>query len=163
MIKFFRNIRQKLLLEGKITNYLKYAIGEILLVVIGILIAININDLNNRQTKIADEKKLIASLIQELSNHEMKLKEHIGEILLVVFGKISPVRDLIRVEEQTISRYLSVPLGTGYYGKSSIGKNHIAYLRHANSIYKFFFFLYSVLTGHSLPYGFIKLSNLKLL
>jgi hypothetical protein len=35
MLKFFREIRQKLLHEGKISNYLKYAIGEILLVVIG--------------------------------------------------------------------------------------------------------------------------------
>jgi len=35
MLKFFRKIRQNLLYEGKISNYLKYAIGEILLVVIG--------------------------------------------------------------------------------------------------------------------------------
>ena len=40
MIKFFRKIRQKLLAEGKITNYLKYGKGEIFLVVIGIMIAI---------------------------------------------------------------------------------------------------------------------------
>ena len=38
MIKIFRNIRQKLLAEGKITNYMKYGIGEILLVMIGILL-----------------------------------------------------------------------------------------------------------------------------
>ena len=46
MIKFFRNIRKKLLAEGKTTNYLKYAIGEIILVVIGILIALQINNWN---------------------------------------------------------------------------------------------------------------------
>lgn len=46
MIKFFRNIRKKLLLEGKTANYLKYAIGEIFLVVIGILIALQINNWN---------------------------------------------------------------------------------------------------------------------
>jgi len=40
MIKFFRNIRQKLLEQGKTSNYLKYAIGEIVLVVVGILIAL---------------------------------------------------------------------------------------------------------------------------
>ena len=43
MIKFFRNIRKSLLKEGKTVNYLKYALGEIVLVVIGILIALYIN------------------------------------------------------------------------------------------------------------------------
>ncbi len=44
MIKLFRNIRQNLLNEGKTTKYFKYAIGEIILVVIGILIALSINN-----------------------------------------------------------------------------------------------------------------------
>ena len=52
MIKFFRNIRQNLLNEGKTSKYVKYAIGEIILVVIGILIALQINNWNeNRKTK----------------------------------------------------------------------------------------------------------------
>ena len=46
MIKFFRNIRQNLLIENKTGKYLKYAIGEIFLVVIGILIALQINNWN---------------------------------------------------------------------------------------------------------------------
>ena len=45
MIKFFRKIRQKLINEGNLKRYLLYAFGEILLVVIGILIALQINDL----------------------------------------------------------------------------------------------------------------------
>jgi len=44
MIKLFRNIRKQLLNQGKTTNYLKYAVGEIVLVVIGILIALQINN-----------------------------------------------------------------------------------------------------------------------
>ena len=43
MIKFFRKIRQKSIQENKIVNYLKYALGEIILVVIGILIALSLN------------------------------------------------------------------------------------------------------------------------
>ena len=43
MIKFFRKIRQDLILGGRTGKYLKYAIGEIVLVVIGILIALEIN------------------------------------------------------------------------------------------------------------------------
>ncbi len=46
MIKFFRKIRQNLLMENKTSQYLKYAIGEIILVVIGILIALQINNWN---------------------------------------------------------------------------------------------------------------------
>ncbi len=52
MIKFFRHIRRSLHSEGKTSKYLKYAIGEIILVVIGILIALQINNANeNRKTK----------------------------------------------------------------------------------------------------------------
>ena len=49
MIKIFRKIRQNLLSEGKTEKYLKYAIGEILLVVIGILIALSINNWNEKR------------------------------------------------------------------------------------------------------------------
>ena len=53
MIKLFRKIRQKLLAENKISKYLIYAIGEIILVVIGILIALQINNWNesNKEKK----------------------------------------------------------------------------------------------------------------
>ena len=46
MINFFRKIRRNLLEEGKVSKYLKYAIGEIILVVVGILIALQINNWN---------------------------------------------------------------------------------------------------------------------
>lgn len=49
MIKFFRNIRQKLLSENKVSKYLLYAFGEIILVVIGILIALQLN--TNKENK----------------------------------------------------------------------------------------------------------------
>jgi hypothetical protein len=44
MIKFFRKIRQNLLIENKTGKYLKYAIGEIILVVIGIVIALQVSN-----------------------------------------------------------------------------------------------------------------------
>jgi hypothetical protein len=49
MIKFFRRIRQSLLSENKFSKYLFYAIGEIVLVVIGILIALQVNNWNEKR------------------------------------------------------------------------------------------------------------------
>ncbi|HEX9828363.1 MAG TPA: DUF6090 family protein [Flavobacteriaceae bacterium] len=61
MIKFFRKIRQNLLSEGNTIKYVKYAIGEIILVVIGILIALSINNWNeNRKTEMKIKNSLIA-------------------------------------------------------------------------------------------------------
>ena len=65
MIKFFRKIRQNLLIENKTGKYLKYAIGEIILVVIGILIALQINNWNE-QRKNQDNVHL--SLFQILND-----------------------------------------------------------------------------------------------
>ena len=58
MIKFFRKIRQNLLTENKFSKYLLYAIGEIVLVVIGILIALNLNN-RNEQRKAQVKVELI--------------------------------------------------------------------------------------------------------
>ena len=62
MIKFFRKIRQNLLSEGKTANYLKYAIGEIILVVIGILIALQINNWNNERLNSTKEYTFLKEL-----------------------------------------------------------------------------------------------------
>lgn len=60
MIKFFRRIRQKLLSENRISKYLIYAIGEIVLVVIGILLALQINNRNEENKSI--ERQIDAEL-----------------------------------------------------------------------------------------------------
>jgi len=64
MIKFFRKIRQDLLMENKTGKYLKYAIGEIVLVVIGILIALQINNWNEGQK----QKELEIKYLTEIRN-----------------------------------------------------------------------------------------------
>ncbi len=69
MIKFFRNIRQKLLIEGKTGNYLKYAIGEIVLVVIGILIALQVNNWNGKLEEKQIEQRLLISLKKEIATN----------------------------------------------------------------------------------------------
>ena len=68
MIKFFRRIRQDLLLKGKSGKYLKYATGEIILVVIGILIALGINNWNENRKTEERVKQFLISLKSDLSN-----------------------------------------------------------------------------------------------
>ena len=74
MIKLFRNIRKKLLREGKATNYLKYAIGEIVLVVIGILIALQINNWNSNRIQNTNELLLSKRLLEETQRNLVTLR-----------------------------------------------------------------------------------------
>lgn len=64
MIKFFRDIRQHMIKENKATKYLLYAVGEIILVVIGILIALQINNWN----EIRKEKLRIVNYLYEIKD-----------------------------------------------------------------------------------------------
>jgi hypothetical protein len=66
MIKLFRNIRKNLLNEGKTTKYFKYAIGEIVLVVIGILIALQINIWNEDRKDKAIVKNVLKNIRYDL-------------------------------------------------------------------------------------------------
>jgi hypothetical protein len=77
MIKFFRKIRQRLLTENKFSKYLLYAIGEIILVVIGILIALQINNWNIYQNDRIKEKKILHELVVNL---ELNKKLILGRI-----------------------------------------------------------------------------------
>ena len=77
MIKFFRRIRQNLLTENKISKYLIYAIGEIALVVIGILIALQINNWNQSHHDRLFERRALSEI---QSNLELDLKEIGSEI-----------------------------------------------------------------------------------
>ena len=65
MIKFFRKIRYKLLSEKKTSRYLKYAVGEIILVVIGILIALQINNWNENRKNTIAEYKMVDKMISQ--------------------------------------------------------------------------------------------------
>ncbi|WP_411896223.1 DUF6090 family protein [Winogradskyella sp. A2] len=66
MIKFFRKIRQKLLSENKFSKYLIYAIGEIILVVIGILIALQINNANENNKKKDFEVTILENIQEDI-------------------------------------------------------------------------------------------------
>lgn len=75
MIKFFRKIRQQLLSQSKFSKYMIYAIGEIILVVIGILIALKVNNWNERQNNLKYEQSILIELKKELENNLKQLEE----------------------------------------------------------------------------------------
>lgn len=77
MVKYFRRIRQNLLLDGKTGKYLKYAIGEIILVVIGILIALQINNWNELNKQRAKEVQFLKNLQSDLILEESELDRYI--------------------------------------------------------------------------------------
>jgi len=66
MIKFFRRIRYDLMEKNKTGKYFKYAIGEIILVVIGILIALSINNWNEKEKLKTEEIKFLKNFEQSL-------------------------------------------------------------------------------------------------
>ena len=74
-MKFFRKIRSRLLEDRKFGNYLAYAIGEIILVVIGILIALAINNSNQDRIDREREQVYLAGLRQEFRFSRVKLQE----------------------------------------------------------------------------------------
>ncbi len=69
MLTFFRRIRKGLLEGGRISKYLLYAIGEILLVVIGILIALQINNRNEWRKDRINERFYLSQLAEEFTDN----------------------------------------------------------------------------------------------
>ncbi|BAO56771.1 DUF6090 family protein [Nonlabens marinus] len=84
MIKFFRNIRKNLLKEGKTTRYFKYAIGEIVLVVIGILIALSINNWNEERKARAIEQKILVELQIQFKDNLVQLENKIYQRKIII-------------------------------------------------------------------------------
>ncbi|WP_431159368.1 DUF6090 family protein [Winogradskyella poriferorum] len=73
MIKFFRHIRKSLLRQNELGKYTKYAIGEIVLLVIGILIALQINNWNAERKDRAREAVLLNQIHKDFTNSKLQL------------------------------------------------------------------------------------------
>ena len=76
MVKFFQRIRKKYAIENKAAAYLRYAIGEILLVVIGILIALQINNWNEKRK----EELVLSEYLHKISENVIQDIEQINEL-----------------------------------------------------------------------------------
>ena len=78
MIKFFRKIRYNLMETGKTGKYFKYAIGEIILVVIGILIALQINNWNEKRKENIQEQVILKQLRENFLANASQLQQRIA-------------------------------------------------------------------------------------
>lgn len=106
MIKFFRKIRQQLLIENKISKYLLYAIGEIILVVIGILIALQINTWNENKKLRKQEQIYLINLKDDINTQINMLDIYID------------FEDIIIDETNDIIKHFG--LNNGFYEMDSI-------------------------------------------
>lgn len=75
MIQLFKKIRKKLIAEKRLVNYLAYAIGEILLVVIGILLALQFNNKNQEQENTKKERGYLISIVEDIEFQKSILKD----------------------------------------------------------------------------------------
>ena len=101
MLKFFRRIRHDLMATGKTTKYFKYAIGEIVLVVVGILIALQINNWNEKNKQREHQIDQLSNLRTEV----MSMKEFFGvQIKILEDAKRSNGRFLKLMDSDTSNK-----------------------------------------------------------
>lgn len=84
MIKFFRKIRQNLLSEGKTGKYLKYAVGEIILVVIGILLALQLNNWNEQRKLKVQEVELLNYALENIERDSILISDVLKELVDII-------------------------------------------------------------------------------
>jgi hypothetical protein len=113
MIKFFRKIRQNMIKENRVSKYILYALGEILLVVIGILIALNINNNNELKQQRVKELNYLKNIKTDLKLNIAHLDNYINTretainsantIIAHYEGK--PITDLKAFSRHTVNIY----------------------------------------------------------
>lgn len=126
MIKFFRKIRQRLLTENKFSKYLLYAIGEIVLVVIGILIALQINNQNILKQEIKIERTYLIDLKGEFSTNKNLLDETIELNNYIIEGVDSLIglfqmNVLDTISERTVVNYFFETFSSEIHYSPSLG------------------------------------------
>ena len=96
MIRFFSKIRYQLANENRVAKYLRYAVGEIMLVVIGILIAVQVNNWNEGRKERIQKNLLIQSIISDLKMDTLILNQTLRileEDTTQVFGFVKRMSD----------------------------------------------------------------------
>ncbi|MEZ4739296.1 MAG: DUF6090 family protein [Flavobacteriales bacterium] len=94
MTRLFRQIRQGLLAKGRVTRYLTYAVGEILLVVIGIFLALQLNNWNAGRKEAAKEIGLLAEMRSNLEADLQDCRYNIGMNQRLLNGNVAVLKHL---------------------------------------------------------------------
>lgn len=127
MISLFRKIRQKLLQQNDVGSYLKYAIGEIFLVVIGILIALQINNWNQNRLLKNDEVLLVKQLLQDTKADELFFEERLYKLKIQAYfyNNLLNLCEGLAIEKDTIilSDFKNQPF-TKLANQSNVLKNN---------------------------------------
>tara|TARA_R100000935_G_scaffold21876_2_gene40375 strand:+ start:22651 stop:23337 length:687 start_codon:yes stop_codon:yes gene_type:complete len=146
MIKFFRSIRQRLVVENRFSKYLLYAIGEIVLVVIGILIALQINNWNESRKQATTETEFITSLQNDLQQDKafIQLILELTEPRIEVYKILnSDLQNLYRDDRSSLDSIFKIyfksqrtfyPISGSY--ESAISGNQITVFRNKELVQK---------------------------
>ncbi|MCA0133803.1 DUF6090 family protein [Winogradskyella alexanderae] len=115
MIKFFRHIRKSLLEQNQMGKYFKYAIGEILLVVIGILIALQINNWNERRKATIEGLVLLENIYEDIKYNLDKIdfvyawdstqNDRNKKLIQLLFDQNSTYHDSLEIYFGSVTRY----------------------------------------------------------
>jgi len=119
MIPFFRKIRKKMADDNKPMKYMRYAIGEIVLVMVGILLALQVNNWNELNKETKEEKVILSSFNQEFSLKKDQIEKvrteynelvNSTKVLMSLIGKTS-----IELQETNIDSLLSSSISISNY------------------------------------------------
>ena len=114
MIGFFRKIRKQLADDNKPLKYMRYAVGEIILVVIGILIALQVNNWNDRLKERSVEIKILQEILSNLEHDLVEIRSDIKTM------------DSVNKASKDINRFMktdSIPSETFYYDVAKLRVN----------------------------------------
>ncbi|MCF1423278.1 DUF6090 family protein, partial [Mangrovimonas futianensis] len=110
-------MRQKTLTENKFGKYLTYAIGEIILVVIGILIALQINNWNINKSNLKESKEFVARLKAEVksnigfSQEEIEKKESQRRSSLAILKMVG--EDITKLSSKKLDSLINISMANG--------------------------------------------------
>ena len=105
MLRFFTKIRYKLAFENKPMKYFRYAIGEIILVVIGILIALQINNWNHERKDSILEEKYLKEINSDFRENKAQLERNFKELNIVFESTRTLRKQLPLTNEKWSSMY----------------------------------------------------------
>lgn len=154
MIKFFRKIRQELIGKSKTGKYLKYAIGEIILVVLGILIALSINNWNEQEKLNIVEVNILEGIRQNILmdtidlNHNIRRFKEMYRRDSVVHSYLLAKKPLDAIVEESLTDLwrsnMSIMLHTSYFDEAKVkGLSIISNKSLRDSISRLYEFRYS--------------------